>query len=398
LNEEDRVFMGRVARYAAALSSMFIGYGLIQPLLSLYTSEFVGTSYLLVGALMSTIGLVKASMGPVSGFLSDRYGRKRMSSLGAVSMAASLLVVTLARSSVHLGAAFVLFGLGQAFFFLALMTAIVEAAGAGRRAMALGLYEAVNGFSLLIGTYLSGPLTEALGMRPVFGLATAFMFLSSTICVFLLRETMANNVNARLLDLGGLRSIVSKECFVAMAGGFLFMYTHNVFMVVIPLYTTLTMGIPVGFLPILFAVMSGSTAFASFVSGFVSDRVGRKPPMAAGLLVTAVSYALLLLFKAKTMLVVSTLALGLGGGFFHPVASAIVADISSDETRGKAFGFYRLIRDLGAFAGPAVSGVVSSLLGVESLFVLNIGLNMIAALLAWFVIDETLSHIQVSKL
>jgi len=98
------------------------------------------------------------------------------------------------------------------------------------------------------------------------------------------------------------------------------------------------------------------------------------------------------------MLVVSTLALGLGGGFFHPVASAIVADISSEETRGKAFGFYRLIRDLGAFAGPAVSGVVSSLLGVESLFVLNIGLNLIAALLAWFVIDETLSRIQVSKL
>ena len=394
MNEEDRVFIGRVARYAAALSSMFIGYGLIQPLLSLYTSEFVGTSYLLVGALMSTIGLVKASMGPVSGFLSDRYGRKRMSSLGAVSMAASLLVVTVARSSVHLGAAFVLFGLGQAFFFLALMTAIVEAAGAGRRALSLGLYEAVNGFSLLIGTYLSGPLTEALGMRPVFGLATAFMFLSSTICVFLLRETMANKVDARLLDLGGLRGIVSKEYFVAMVGGFLFMYTHNIFTAVIPLYTTLTMGIPAGFLPTLFVVMSGSTAFASFVS----DRVGRKPPMAAGLLVTAVSYALLLLFKTKTMLVVSTLALGLGGGFFHPVASAIVADISSEDTRGKAFGFYRLIRDLGAFAGPAVSGVVSSLLGVESLFVLNIGLNLIAALLAWFVIDETLSRIQVSKL
>jgi len=398
LNEEDRVFIGRVARYAAALSSMFIGYGLIQPLLSLYTSEFVGTSYLLVGALMSTIGLVKASMGPVSGFLSDRYGRKRMSSLGAVSMAASLLVVTVARSSLHLGAAFVLFGLGQAFFFLAVMTAIVEAAGAGRRALALGLYEAVNGFSLLIGAYLSGPLTEALGMRLVFGLATAFMFLSSTICVFLLREPMANKVDVRLLDLGGMRGIVSKEYLVAMAGGFLFMYTHNVFMAVIPLYTTLNMGIPVGFLPTLFVVMSGSTAFASFVSGSISDRVGRKPPMAAGLLVTAVSYALLLLFKTKTMLVVSTLALGLGGGFFHPVASAIVADISSEETRGKAFGFYRLIRDLGTFAGPAVSGVVSSLLGVESLFVLNIGLNLIAALLAWFVIDETLSRIQVSKL
>jgi MFS family permease len=392
LNEEDHVFMGRVARHAAALSSMFVGYGLIQPLLSLYTSEFVGTSYLLVGALISTIGLVKASMGPVSGFLSDRYGRKRMSSLGAVSMAASLVVVTVARSGAQLGAAFMLFGLGQAFFFLALMTAIVEAAGAGRRAMAMGLYEAVNGFSLLVGTYVSGPLTEALGMRPVFGLATAFMFLSSTICVFLLRETMVNNVEARLLDLGGLRSIVSREYLVAMAGGFLFMYTHNVFIAVIPLYTTLNMGVPASFLPILFALMSGCTALASLVSGSVSDRVGRRPPMAAGLLVAAVGYALLLLFKTRSMLVVSTLAMGLGGGGFHPVASAIVADISSEETRGKAFGFYRLVRDLGTFAGPAVSGVVGSLLGVDSLFLLNISLNLVAAALAAFVIRETLSR------
>lgn len=175
------------------------------------------------------------------------------------------------------------------------------------------------------------------------------------------------------------------------------MYTYNIFIAVIPLYTTMTMGIPAGFLPTLFVAMSGSTALASLVSGSVSDRIGRKPPLAAGLLVTAVSYTLLLLFKTRAMLVVSTLALGLGSGFFHPVASAIVADISSEETRGKAFGFYRLIRDLGTFAGPAVAGVVSSLLGVESLFVLNIGLNLIAALLAWFVIEETMSRAQASK-
>jgi len=390
LNEENRVFMSRVARYAVALSAMFIGYGLIQPLLSLFTSGFVGSSYLLVGALISTIGLVKAAMGPVSGFLSDRYGRKRMSSLGAVSMAASLLVVTVARTSIHLAAAFVLFGLGQAFFFLALMTAMVEAAGPRRRAMALGLYEGVNGFSLLIGTYMSGVLTEALGMRTVFGLAAGFSLLSSVVCVFLLRETMANDVEARLLDLRGMRGVVSKEYLVAMAGGFLFMYTHNIFTAVIPLYVTMAVNLPQSFLPTLFVAMSGSTSVGSLISGPVSDRVGRRLPLAAGLVVAALSYALLLLFKTRTMLLVSTLASGLGSGFSHPVASAIVADISSEETRGKAFGFYRLARDMGTFAGPAVSGVVSALLGVGSLFTLNIFLTLVAASMAVFLIDETL--------
>ncbi len=390
LNQENRVFMSRVARYAAALSAMFIGYGLIQPLLSLFTSGFVGSSYLLVGALISTIGLVKAAMGPVSGFLSDRYGRKLMSSLGAVSMAVSLLFVTMARTSIHLAAAFVLFGLGQAFFFLALMTAMVEAAGARRRAMALGLYEGVNGFSLLVGTYMSGVLTEALGMRAVFGLATTFSLLSSIVCVFLLKETMANDIGARLLDFKGMRGVVSKEYLVAMAGGFLFMYTHNVFTAVIPLYITMVVNLPQSFLPILFVAMSGSTSVGSLISGPVSDRVGRRLPLAAGLVIAALSYALLLLFKTRAMLLASTLALGLGSGFSHPVASAIVADVSSEETRGKAFGFYRLARDMGTFAGPAVSGVVSALLGVGALFALNIFLTLVAAFTAVFLIDETM--------
>ena len=126
------------------------------------------------------------------------------------------------------------------------------------------------------------------------------------------------------------------------------------------------------------------------VTGPISDKVGRKLPMAAGLAVTAASNALLLAFETRAMLVASTFIMGLGAGFFHPVASAIVADISTEENRGKSFGFYRLTRDFGTFAGPAVSGVVVNALGVAALFKLNIGLNLAAALLALFAIDETL--------
>jgi MFS family permease len=89
-------------------------------------------------------------------------------------------------------------------------------------------------------------------------------------------------------------------------------------------------------------------------------------------------------------LAASSLALGFGTGFFHPVASALVADVSTPENRGKAFGFYRLTRDLGTFAGPAVAGIVSALLGVGSLFLLNAGLAMFGCVLALIVVKETL--------
>ena len=57
--------------------------------------------------------------------------------------------------------------------------------------------------------------------------------------------------------------------------------------------------------------------------------------------------------------------------------------------RGDGLGFYRLMRDLGTFAGPAVAGIVSALLGVGSLFLLNAGLAMVGCLLAIIVVKET---------
>jgi len=370
---------------------MFIGYGLIQPLISLYTTGFVGTSYLLVGALISTIGLVKAGMGPVSGFLSDTYGRKRFASFGALSIAASLMIVTFADSLLHVVSSFVLYGMGQAFFFLALMTSMVESAGPTRRALALGLYEGVNGVSLLMGTVLSGPMVRAFGIRPVFGLATVFSFFSFLICVLLIRETMERRgQRSSVFDFRGVGEFISREYVTGMFSAFLFMYTHSLFMTVIPLYTTLTIKTPVEFLPTLFIGFSGSTAIGSLSAGPISDRVGRRLPIAIGMIIAASSFAGLLYLRTPSILVLASLALGFGSGFFHPVASAIVADISTIETRGKAFGFYRLMRDLGYFAGPVVSGIVSSLFGVDALFILSLCLSTIGALLAIFVIKETL--------
>ena len=388
---EDRMFLSQVLRFAAALSSMFIGYGLIQPLLSLYTTSFVGTSYLLVGVLISTIGLVKAGMGPVSGFLSDTYGRKRFASIGALSITAGLMITTFAESTLHIVFSFVFYGLGQAFFFLALMTSMVEVAGPTRRALALGLYEGVNGVSILIGTAFSAPMVRAFGLRLVFGVATAFTFLSFLICVFFIRETKERRgTGGSVFDFKGVKELISREYVTGMFSAFLFMYTHSLFMTVIPLYTTFTVRMPVESLPTLFIGFSGSTAVGSLLAGPISDRVGRRLPIAVGMIITAVSFAILFFLRTPSGLVLASLALGFGTGFFHPVASAIVADISTTETRGKAFGFYRLMRDLGTFAGPAVSGIVSGIFGVSALFILSICLSVIGALLAMFVIKETL--------
>jgi MFS family permease len=375
----------------AALFATFIGYGMIQPLLSLHTSGFVGTSYLLVGVLISTIGLVKAGLGPVSGFLSDVHGRKRLASVGAATIAVSLAVVYLSGSVAMLVAGFILYGAGQAMFFLAMMTAMVEAAGPERRALAMGLYEGGNGFAIMIGSAASSVLVSQIGVAAVFGVASAFSAVAFILCILLVRETSGpTGARGPMLDVAGLRGIVGPEYLVAMYTAFLFMYSQNVFSSIIPLYTTQTSLLSIEELALLFVAFAGATSLGSFLAGPVSDRVGRRLPIAVGMGFTSLSFVGLFASGSPLALAASSLALGFGTGFFHPVASALVADVSTPENRGKAFGFYRLMRDMGTFAGPAVAGIVSALLGVGSLFLLNAGLAMLGCLLAVIVVKETL--------
>ena len=391
LNKEGGFgFVVKVAGYMAALFATFIGYGMIQPLLSLHTSNFVGTSYMLVGVLISMIGLVKAGFGPVSGFLSDVYGRKRLATIGAGAIAGSIALVWLASSTTMLMAGFLIYGVGQAMFFLAMMTSMVEAAGPEKRAVAMGLYEGGNGIAIMVGSAASSQLVSILGVAGVFGVAAAFSAISLLVCVLVIKETISpSGVRGPMIDIAGLRGIISPTYIAAMYSAFLFMYYQSAFSAVIPLYTMQTGLLNVGGLALLFVAISGATALGSLLSGPVSDRVGRRLPISVGMGFTALSFVGLYVANTPTLLAVSSLTLGFGTGFFHPVASALEADVSTPENRGKAFGFYRLMRDFGMFAGPAVAGVISSLLGVPALFLLNITISILGCLIAISVIKET---------
>ncbi len=379
----------RVATHLAALSATFVGYGMIQPLLSLHTSRFVGSSYLLVGVLISTIGLVKAGLGPVSGFLSDVHGRKRLAAVGAATIATSLAVVYLSNSVTVLITGYVLYGAGQAMFFLAMMTSMIDAAGPERRALAMGLYEGGNGLAIMVGSAASSLLVGVIGVAAVIGVASIFSAAAFMICILLIKETHpTNSARGPILDLAGIRSLIGLEYATAMYTAFLFMYSQSVFSSIIPLYTTQTGLLRIEELALLFVAFAGATALGSLLAGPISDRVGRRIPIAAGMILAALSFAGLFTSGYPLVLTGSSLALGFGTGFFHPVASALVADVSGLEDRGKAFGFYRLTRDLGTFVGPAVAGVTSALLGVSSIFLLSAGLAVLGCLLAIFTVGK----------
>jgi MFS family permease len=377
-----------IAKIVLTLSTCFVSYGLIQPLLSLYTADFVGMSVLATGFLISSIGIAKAAMDPVSGFSSDRYGRKRISCMGALALAIGLALTTVAENRDQLLLGYVLHGSGQGLFFSAIMTSMSEISK--NRGAALGIYEAVGGFSVLAGSIATGFLVGITDMRTIFGISTLCMMISLASCALLTRETLEMRSRSSILNLSGLRSLLGKNCGVGMYAAFLFMFSNGSFTAAAPFYLTLVLGLTKEKVPLIFVAMMGSAALGSLFAGALSERTGRRRPIIFGSVLACVGFTLLAFVNSFVGAIVSSLICGFGDGVFHPVASAVIGDVSTSENRGRAYGFYRLARDLGMFAGPAAAGVLTATFGVQYLFMAVAAMSLFGAFLGFAALGETL--------
>ena len=123
----------------------------------------------------------------------------------------------------------------------------------------------------------------------------------------------------------------------------------------IPLFLTGAVGAPVAAVGIIEGVAESTASFSRLLSGWLSDKLKvRKPLVILGYSLSAI---------AKPLLAAATVwpaALGarfvdrLGKGVRTAPRDALLADVSSKEKRGRAFGFHRAADSAGAVIGPAI--------------------------------------------
>jgi MFS family permease len=113
--------------------------------------------------------------------------------------------------------------------------------------------------------------------------------------------------------------------------------------------------------------------------GRLADRFGRRRFLVAGALIFAIANGgFVLPLPVAGMLLLRALQ-GLGVALFLPAASALVADLSTPERRGRAYGWLQAARISGLTAGPAIGGIVA-LAGRLRVFEATAILELVAAL------------------
>ena len=101
---------------------------------------------------------------------------------------------------------------------------------------------------------------------------------------------------------------------------------------------------------VLFIVLLG-------IIGAISDKVGRKAVYVFGLLTTSIGFALYPFAGSIAELVVYRVILAVGSAAMLGMMVTVIADYSTNKTRGKANGVQGFIATIGAFVPPALSAL-----------------------------------------
>jgi DHA1 family multidrug resistance protein-like MFS transporter len=137
-----------------------------------------------------------------------------------------------------------------------------------------------------------------------------------------------------------------------------------------------------------FLYTSGAVAGAigaPFLGG-LADRFGRKRV----LLFSMGGFAFVFTGYALSRGYLPLLFVQIGEGFSWAAlaasTTALVADLSTEETRGKAMGIYNMTWNVGWIAGPSMGGLISDHMGFTFTFTLCTGLTVFGLILAMFFI------------
>jgi EmrB/QacA subfamily drug resistance transporter len=348
--------------------------------------------------------------------LGDRFGRKRVFSIGVGVFTAASAFAALAPSLDALVAARALQGFGAAMVTPLTLTLISEAFPPERRGIALGIWGGISGLGVALGPFVGGAVVEGIAWQWIFWLNVPVGLIVIPLAARKLTESHGPD---RSLDLGGL----------ALAAAGLFGITFGIIRGESLGWTSTTVLSSLGagvallaafvrwelrtaepMLPMRFFRSRGfgatnALSFAMFfgmfgsifllsqffqvaqgygpleagartlpwtampifvapIAGALIDRVGTRVLMATGLTLQASALAWIAMVSepgtAFSSLIVPFVMAGTGMALVFPTAAATVLDSVRPKEAGKASGATNAIREVGGVMGVAVLASIFS--------------------------------------
>jgi MFS family permease len=371
-----------------------IGNSILFVVLPLYVARLPAPSFPLpesvrVGLLISLFGLANSLLQPFMGALGDRLGRRKPLILGGlVVMGAGTLGFAIASRFTDLLLLRALQGLGVALTVPAAMAMMATATQKQSRGGAMGIYTTMRMLGLAAGPLIGGVLYDHVGFNAAFYTGAAFIFLGVILVQLWVTEQPARSPHShprkfQIID----RSLLSRGILglgfatFTMASAFTMMATLE------QQFNTRLNQTALGF-SIAFSALLVSRLIFQIPLGRLSDRIGRRPVILAGLLLMVPATALLGEAGSTLQLTGLRLVQGLASAGIAAPAFAMAADLATEGGEGRQMSIITMGFGLGIAIGPLIAGILA-VLSFELPFLIGGILSLVGAWVIYRFVPET---------
>ena len=363
---DSRVLALGVARMADAVGNSFL-----VVLLPAYIARVIGTdgvvvagsalaTPLLVGIVLSLFGILNSGLQPVTGRLSDQYGRRKVFILaGLALLGAASGVYPLVDSYVGILLLRGLQGIGAALTIPATVALVSELGDAASRGGNFGVFNTFRLIGFGTGPFVAGGVQELYGFTAAFGVAVVSAAAGFLLVVVLIEdpdEAKANAGDDVSIKFRGDGSLLDPTfalgvATVVMAMGLALFATLEG-----PVNERLNQG------AFLFGAQFGATVLANVVLqapiGAASDRFGRRPFILAGFVVLVPATAAQGFVDTSIGMLVARTVQGIGVATVFAPSLALAGDLAGRGQAGSTLSVLTTGFSVGVAIGPLVSGVL----------------------------------------
>jgi MFS family permease len=355
-----------VLALSAARMGDAVGNSILFVIIPLYVAELPAPWFPLpetvrAGLLISLYGLVNALLQPFAGAMVDRLNRRKVFIQGGlVLMGTSTFAYVFASRFTDILVLRILQGVGLALTITASMAIMAMSTDKKTRGGSMGVFSTSRMLGLSSGPLLGGYLYDHFGFNAAFYAGTAFVVLGIILVQIWIKEV---RIPARAPGQRPAFKVIDRTLLTPgiLGAGIAVFIMAAAFSMVTPLEKQFNIRLresAFGFAIAFSAVMFSRLLFQIPV-GRLSDRLGRKPLIIAGLILMAPVTALL--GEAGTTLQLTGLRLiqGIGSAGIAAPAMALAADLSTSGGEGRQMSITTMGFGLGISVGPLIAGILA---------------------------------------
>ncbi|MEZ3114663.1 MFS transporter [Halobaculum sp. MBLA0147] len=395
LDTDRRVFALAFARMADSLGNSFLIVVLPSYVASVVGeggAEVAGASLsttLLIGIVLSLFGFLNSGLQPLTGRLSDRFGRRRAFVLaGLAVLGVGSAGYPFADSYAALAGLRALQGIGAALTIPATVALVNEVGDAAERGGNFGVFNTFRLIGFGVGPLVAGGVKEAYGFDTAFAVAVVGAALGFLLVVLLVEdptETRAAAADDVELSVTGDDTLLDPVFTLGVA--------TVVMAMGIALFATLEGQINerLNQTTFLFGVQFGAAVLANVVFqipiGNASDRYGRRLFVLGGLVLLIPSTLVQGFVTTSVGMIVARTVQGLAVALVFPVSLALAGDLAGEGQSGSTLSILTTGFGLGTAIGPLVSGVLAGI-GYVAPFAFVAGLGVLALVLVYTQVSD----------